>query len=190
MSLVIFNSFVWMYLKQRLRAIVLQQKQKNGDLALPNIEYYYLAAMLEHFSHWTNFSNRRVWELEQRGIAVPLSEWILGGCHSIKTSHWITKTMVSFWKKHGEKVLMGLSPLASFLLHPMFQEAVKLHDFNNWKSPGYTHFFKLGKGREMHSVQVLAQQIGDSSGLEYQLLLFYYLISFYPTQFVSALGGL
>lgn len=157
----IFNTFVWMDRKPRIRATLLQQKQTKGGLALPNVAHYYQAAMLDHASQWMNASSRRMWELEQRGIAVPLSEWMLGTSQTVNTSHTMTKILVSFWKKHREKVILGLSPLASFCGIP-FQEAVKLGNFSNWSAAAVTQFFKLGKGREMHSLQALVHQIGDS----------------------------
>lgn len=64
--------------------------------------------------------------------------------------------------------MTGLSPLANFLCYPLFQEAVRLDNFNNWKIAGKTQFVNLGKETEMHSIQVLAQQIGNSPRLEYQ----------------------
>lgn len=50
----------------------------------------------------------------------------------------------------------------------MFQEAVKLDDFKNWKSAGRTQFFRMGKGREMYLIQILAQKLGTSPRFEYQ----------------------
>lgn len=80
----------------------MQQKQIKGGLVFPNVAYS--AAMLDHVSQWMNSSSRKAWELEQRGNAVPMSECMLGPSQAVNTPHVTTKILVSFWKKHRERV--------------------------------------------------------------------------------------
>lgn len=86
------------------------------------VNYYYQAAMMEHILQWTNPPNT-----------------------GVDTSNWTVKILVKFWRKNYQKVMPGLSPLASFLWHSLFKEVIKLDNLGDWKLAGRTQFFKLGK---------------------------------------------
>lgn len=80
----------------------------------------------------------------------------------ISTSNWTVKILCRFWQKVFKNVMPVLSPLASFVWHLQFKEVTKYDDFREWRIADKIQFCKLGKGREMHSLNVLSQEITHS----------------------------
>lgn len=73
----LFNTFVWDNENPRIKARILQQKTEAGSVALPNINLYYISALLEGLLQWWSPSTMLSGEIEQRGIVEPLAEWAM-----------------------------------------------------------------------------------------------------------------
>lgn len=75
------------------------------------------------------------------------------------------KILIKNWRKWGEFLSPG--PLASFLTHPNFAEAVKHSDFWSWIKNDMTQFCKLGANQGMYSANRLAI-LGNTPMLRFQ----------------------
>lgn len=71
----------------------------------------------------------------------------------------ITDILLTSWKAIFLQLIPSLSPLASFLTHPLFQQAAARDDFSIWKKGNMDQFQKLGIGQSMYTKEVLEQQI-------------------------------
>lgn len=60
-----------------MRMALLQQGARERCVALPNIAMYYQAALLENMLQWWDPSAKQCWRIEQLGLDLLLTEWIL-----------------------------------------------------------------------------------------------------------------
>lgn len=73
----ICSRFIWAGRKPRIKVAIMQQKKTQGGVALPNIRFYYQAALLESILQWWNFVNKLSWQLEQEETEESLVVWII-----------------------------------------------------------------------------------------------------------------
>lgn len=73
-----------------------------------------------------------------------------------------------FWERIYVRLTSGISPLASFICHPQFQEVMKMTYFQECVERDLTPFFKLGKGKQMHSTAWIKQFVGVSTKVLFQ----------------------
>lgn len=116
----VIKRFIWKAKPPKLKVMVIQQRIKEGRLAVQNILNYYRAAQLVALAQWWskggNCSN--CCGFEQEGIEVSLSECILLNKAERqkyqKGQSIIRKVLVKNWDEARGAVAPGLFPIASF----------------------------------------------------------------------------
>lgn len=89
----------------------------------------------------------------------PLKECLLAGyAPKLVQKNRIVDILFTGWKAMASQLIPLLSPLASFLRHPLSQEAAALDNFSEWQKKNLEQFQKLGTGRRMYTGEIILQK--------------------------------
>lgn len=104
--------------KPRTKIATMQKKKLLGGTAYQNIILYYQAALLEAMLQWWNEESKGSWELEQEGIEIPFTKWVLStkDQQMPQTMNLIVTTLCRFWKKKHVSLSPGISPSFGILV--------------------------------------------------------------------------
>lgn len=122
-----------------LKVAFCSKVKTKGVPAFPNIECYYPAALIEYIIQW--WDNCSIsWDIVQMNISIPLKEWCLLGRSGVgkklNATNGIVDIFLKTWKKCLSQLFPTLSPLATMIWHPLFQNGIKLDDYEKWKQVG------------------------------------------------------
>lgn len=103
-------------------------------------------------------------------ISIPLSEWCLlvGAGIRLNTVNRILVILLKIWKKCSPQLIPSLSPFASIMWHPSFQNVMKTEDYRKWKLAGLDRFGNMSKNRRLHSSEEIMHKIGDTGLTRFQ----------------------
>lgn len=73
----ILNHFIWDGRKARIKSSLMQASIENVGLSVPNLVLYYSSSRLAPVMLWWNQESKDTWILEQQGIPLPLSDWMV-----------------------------------------------------------------------------------------------------------------
>lgn len=153
-------------------------KKEEGGIAVPSITVYYQAVLLDNLVQWWNVKAKYSWEMKQIFVKQPLSEWPLSVIYSpnMDASNINVKILSRLWKKLKGCLAPGQLPLASFLDHPEFQQAVVCSNFQICGEKGISQFYRLGKDLSRYPSGQLVHMIGDSPTIRFQVAQLRYLV--------------
>lgn len=164
--------FIWEDKKPRFINIILQHPKQDGGVGLPDMSRYYNTAQVEQLMQWWNQSSNHSCGIEQFMIETPLAEWCLLAMDNPRncTKNRIVGILMQTWQKWQPQLIPSLSPMASFIWHPKFQEVKKMDYFKYRKQGDMDHFGNLGRGRSIYSREINLGKIGSNSlsDLEYR----------------------
>lgn len=104
----------------------------------------------------------QVWEIEQQLIL--LKEWVLMDPKQrskVQISNTVVlTTIMNLWTKCQHKLSPIQSPLASFLYHPHFYEAVSIADFSIWEIAGFDKLMNWFTGQGVVTEADVIRKVG------------------------------
>lgn len=103
-------------------------------------------------------------------VEVPWLEWMLGAVEQSTIGvNRITKMLMLQWRKLSPELISGISPLMTFIWHPLFREIWRDGRYENWKMKEVFQFRHLGKGRQIYAREdFLQQKIEDTPRFVFQ----------------------